>query len=361
MEQSAHTPLTSLQLEGLHARIKTARVKTRNQAGKTLSYVEAYDIKATLIKIFGYAGFSAECLDAQIIREYQAPPAGERTSPQWQITAKAVVRLTIHQTGATYTEYAVATNKQSDWGDAADTALKSAESDALKRAASYLGTQFGLSLYKDGSTDNIINAVLAPDQAEITTTITVLRAETPEEKATAAKLQAVLKVHAPTVTEVATTASEPTVTEVPVATVAVPVAKALENAERRAKELDAAEQAEREAGFPEREDRFPVRTPREQKIAKLQGVLNTLDEIQSEDAERTADPEVDALAPRQRKTAAKRGRATKPTVTADKAAVARQALAQAERATGTIPTYYGPSEEDYAMDDAHQIAEDSAR
>lgn len=341
MNQSTHTPLTSLQLEGLHARIKTDRVAKRKQAGKELSYVEAYDVKATLIKIFGYAGFSAECLDAQITREHHAPPEGERATPQWHITAKAVVRLTIHQTGAVYTEYAIAGGKGADYTETADLALKSAESDALKRAAAYLGTQFGLSLYKGGSTANIINAVLAPDQAEITTQLTVQRAETPEEKEAAAKLQAVLKVHAPTVTEVPTTASEPTVTEVPVATVAAPVAKALENAERTRKALDAAE------GL----------TPQQQaKRDKLQGVLNTLDEIQAEDAARSSDPEVDP--PRQRQTAPRKGRTTKPTVTADKAAVARQALANAHERVGLGDPY---AEQNFAIDDERQVAEDSMR
>lgn len=358
MNQSTHTPLTSLQLEGLHARIKTDRVAKRKQAGKELSYVEAYDVKATLIKIFGYAGFSAECLDAQIVREHHAPPEGERATPQWHMTAKAVVRLTIHQTGAVYTEYAIAGGKGADYTETADLALKSAESDALKRAAAYLGTQFGLSLYKGGSTDNIINAVLAPDQAEITTAIKVQRAETPEEKEAAAKLQAVLKVHSPTVTEVATTASEPTVTEVPVATVAAPVAKALENAERTRQALDAAE------GL----------TPAQQeKRDKLQDMLNAVDEAEIEARLET---------PPQRQTAPKRARRTKPTVTADRQAVARQALADAEqrvygddsaraRAIGTTPPVrhnddpyllnYGPGSPDFVMDDEIAAREDSGR
>lgn len=39
-------------------------------------------------------------------------------------------------------------------------AIKTAESDALKRAAINLGTQFGLSLYNNGSTADIIRATL---------------------------------------------------------------------------------------------------------------------------------------------------------------------------------------------------------
>jgi hypothetical protein len=41
-------------------------------------------------------------------------------------------------------------------------AVKSAESDALKRAAVYLGDQFGLSLYRDGSTSRVVVHNLKP-------------------------------------------------------------------------------------------------------------------------------------------------------------------------------------------------------
>ena len=41
-------------------------------------------------------------------------------------------------------------------------ACKTSESDALKRAATYLGDQFGLSLYKNGSLDPLIISTLRP-------------------------------------------------------------------------------------------------------------------------------------------------------------------------------------------------------
>ena len=39
-------------------------------------------------------------------------------------------------------------------------AVKTAESDALKRAAINLGTQFGLSLYNNGSLKDVVGATL---------------------------------------------------------------------------------------------------------------------------------------------------------------------------------------------------------
>jgi recombination DNA repair RAD52 pathway protein len=62
---------------------------------------------------------------------------------------------------ATYTEAAAgdATNYPSR-AEAHDQAIKTAESQALKRAAVNLGDQFGLSLYRDGSTQAVVGKTL---------------------------------------------------------------------------------------------------------------------------------------------------------------------------------------------------------
>lgn len=341
--------LTPVQLRALHSNLNENRVSKLDKGGKKFSYLEGWDVKATLIKVFGYANFSAECLSDEIVREERLPQRDDPNKANWSISVKATYRLTIHQTGAIYTESAIANNKQPDWTEAADQALKSAQTDALKRCATYLGTQFGLSLYDSGRLVDIITTTLSPDQSEIMDDINTARTNSPEAKAALERLQARIKVHDATVTDVPTTPSEPTVTEVPTvipmatvtSPVAAPVAKALENAERRAKELDAAE------GL----------TPQQQeKRDKLQGILNAVDEA-----------EIEARMAAPRKTGPRRGRTTKPTVTADKAAVARQALADAERATGTRPVgedpylAHGPDSPEFVMDDVHAIAEDTAR
>ena len=89
---------------------------------------------------------------------------GERN---WDVGYKVVLRLTIHDiTGrdATYTEAAVGAAHLPQRGEAHDMAIKTAESDALKRAAINLGTQFGLSLYNNGSLrDVVIKTLVAPE------------------------------------------------------------------------------------------------------------------------------------------------------------------------------------------------------
>lgn len=152
-------PLTDGQLKQLMTDLNEARV----QKLKGLSYLEAWDVKATLIRVFGFGGFSSEVTESEIIRAEQVKQAsGDKMN--WATTAKVTVRLHIHQLGAVYTETAIAGSKQPDFTESADMAIKSAESDALKRAAIFLGTQFGLSLYNNGQTAEVIKAVLAPGQ-----------------------------------------------------------------------------------------------------------------------------------------------------------------------------------------------------
>jgi recombination DNA repair RAD52 pathway protein len=157
-----YEPLTVEQLEALHANLNPGRVASRQQgkSGRQLSYMEAYDIKATLIRVFGYAGFSADVTDSQIVQI--VPGEGSYVT----VLAKATVRVTIHQTGATYTETAAASQAGSQGvGEVADFALKTAASDALKRCAIYLGTQFGLSLYAKTHAD-VVGVLLPQWQAE---------------------------------------------------------------------------------------------------------------------------------------------------------------------------------------------------
>jgi recombination DNA repair RAD52 pathway protein len=152
-------PLTWHQQLALMSPLNPARVSKRDN----MSYLEAWDVKASLIKVFGFGGFSSELLESEVldIREV-AQRSGSKMNQK--VTAKAVVRLTIHQTGAVYTEAAVAGSSQPDITEAIDMAIKSAESDALKRASIFLGTQFGLSLYNAGRTTDVVQRVFAPEQ-----------------------------------------------------------------------------------------------------------------------------------------------------------------------------------------------------
>jgi recombination DNA repair RAD52 pathway protein len=151
-------PLSVRQLTALMADLNPGRISNLKRGSGSLSYLEAWDVKATLIKVFGFGGFSAKA-ETKIERIFTGEEVGANS--KWTVLASAHVELYIHQLGAVYTEGAVSSQAGSQVGEVADFAVKTAESDALKRAAIYLGTQFGLSLYNNGSTQDIIRVVLA--------------------------------------------------------------------------------------------------------------------------------------------------------------------------------------------------------
>lgn len=177
--------LTWEQQRALMASLNPNRVAHREQGRSTLSYLEAWDVKAALIRVFGFGGFSATADEMKILHIEDNVPkvkweggkkVGEHPveldergvvkygTANYRITASVRVTLAIPQLGATYSEYAASSQTGPDLGEVSDFAIKTAESDALKRAAIYLGTQFGLSLYNNGATTDVVKAVLAPSQ-----------------------------------------------------------------------------------------------------------------------------------------------------------------------------------------------------
>ena len=132
--------------------LNPSRVAKRSQAGRSLSYLEAWDVKAHLNRIFGFCNWSAEVIGADLAFE------DHNEKGQWNVGYKVVLRLTV--SNAVYTEAAVGAATLPQRGEAHDMAVKTAESDALKRAAINLGTQFGLSLYNDGSLKDVVGQTL---------------------------------------------------------------------------------------------------------------------------------------------------------------------------------------------------------
>jgi recombination DNA repair RAD52 pathway protein len=156
--------LTEGQAKVLMSRLNPQRVKSRSQGGRSLSYLESYDVRATLIRVFGFGGFNARIIKSEIIdiREVGTSQGGKM---KFEVSAAVTMELYIKQLDATYTETAASSQIGSQGiGDIADFSLKTAASDALKRCAINLGTQFGLSLYNNGSTSEIVQTIFAPGQ-----------------------------------------------------------------------------------------------------------------------------------------------------------------------------------------------------
>ena len=131
-----------------------------------MSHLEAWDVRAHLIRIFGFGGFSIDLIDLQ--HAYEQETTTRQGKAAFKVGYRATVRLCIHDLNATYTEAAFGESIMPDFkrGDAHDMAIKTAESQALKRCAINLGTQFGLSLYNNGDTNDVVKAVLADGDAD---------------------------------------------------------------------------------------------------------------------------------------------------------------------------------------------------
>jgi recombination DNA repair RAD52 pathway protein len=139
------------QREQLLKPINESRVAQRPGAGgRTLSYLEAWDVRAHMIRIFGFGKWSWTVSSADLVYEEK--------DKMWDVAYKIIG--SIHIDGAVYTEAAVGSARLPSRGEAHDMAVKTAESDAFKRAAMNLGDQFGLSLYNNGSTRPVVTTTL---------------------------------------------------------------------------------------------------------------------------------------------------------------------------------------------------------
>jgi recombination DNA repair RAD52 pathway protein len=158
-------PLTGAQITQLFANLNPDRIESRTQGGRSLSYLQGWDIRNSLIRVFGFGGWDAETVEYHVMRIDDVMSSANK--PNFRVLATARVTLRIHQLRATFTEAAAASQQGSDIGEVTDFAIKTAETDAFKRCAVNLGTTFGLSLYDNGSHTDTVKRTVDPEQARI--------------------------------------------------------------------------------------------------------------------------------------------------------------------------------------------------
>lgn len=143
--------LNDLQRDYLLRPLDARRV---GQDAKGFNHLEAWDVRRHLLRHFGYGGWSYSN-DTQLVREIEHPSEQPSGRSRWTVVYRSKIRLEIRDPYgnpiAFFEEYAAgdAANQKSI-GDAHDQAIKTAESQALKRAATNLGDQYGLALYDGG-------------------------------------------------------------------------------------------------------------------------------------------------------------------------------------------------------------------
>jgi len=157
--------LSKEQISELLKPIDPARV---GKDGKGFSHVEAWDIRRTMNRIFGFGGWSADVGKMELVAEREVQT--RQGKPAWNVVyrAQCVLRLgdAFGDGYATYTEWAAGDATNPTLADAHDQAIKTAESQAFKRCAVNLGDQFGLSLYKDGSLEATVGDVVGREYAD---------------------------------------------------------------------------------------------------------------------------------------------------------------------------------------------------
>ena len=134
--------LSDMQLRQLRAKLDARHVKTRKANGTDLHYVEGWHVISEANRIFGYDAWDRRTVATKCVSN---SGNGQRHFAAY--TAK--VRITVRAGDITIVREGSGTGEGSGLtpGQAHEIALKSAETDATKRALATFGNPFGLALY----------------------------------------------------------------------------------------------------------------------------------------------------------------------------------------------------------------------
>jgi DNA recombination protein Rad52 len=134
----------SEQISALSAPLSSQHVKSRSQSGRELSYIEGWHAIAEANRIFGFDAWSRQTIELTCIAEKERA-IGKDRAPGWGVSYLARVRVTV---GDLVREgCGTGHGIDRDLGQAHESALKEAETDAMKRALMTFGNPFGLALY----------------------------------------------------------------------------------------------------------------------------------------------------------------------------------------------------------------------
>ncbi len=143
-------PKTFITEKGLTRRQKTAlkkapsqeQIRTRQDKGRTLAYLEGWYVIAEANRIFGPENWDRVTLATQCV--WQGKSNG---NPVCAYTARVQIRVRAGLACIVREGSGVGQATGQDPGEAHGLALKAAETDATKRCLATLGAPFGLSLY----------------------------------------------------------------------------------------------------------------------------------------------------------------------------------------------------------------------
>ena len=137
------------QITALSAPLDRAKVRQRDQGRSQVSYLEGWQVIAEANRIFGFDGWQRETVALRCVNQIERT-IGRDNRPGWGVTYTARVRISVSTAGqpTLIREGSGAGHGiDVDLGQAHESALKEAETDAMKRALMTFGNPFGLALY----------------------------------------------------------------------------------------------------------------------------------------------------------------------------------------------------------------------
>lgn len=147
---------TDAQKKQLEAKLDPKHVASRQQSGRSLSYIEGWHAIAEANRIFGFDAWNRETVDIRCVSERErkiGQPPKQRDG--WGVSYVARVRVVVD--GIVREGVGSGHGIDVDLGLAHESAIKEAETDAMKRALMTFGNPFGLALYDKTQTNVGIN------------------------------------------------------------------------------------------------------------------------------------------------------------------------------------------------------------
>jgi DNA recombination protein Rad52 len=150
----------------LAAKLSPGNVKSRQQGGSKVSYIEGWHVIAEANRIFGFDRWTRETLDIKCVSEKERE-IGQNKAPGWGVTYLCKARIIVD--GVAREGCGAGHGIDRDLGQAHESAIKEAETDAMKRAFMTFGNPFGLALYDKQQTNvgNPETAVLEKVEAAV--------------------------------------------------------------------------------------------------------------------------------------------------------------------------------------------------
>lgn len=147
------------QIKALEAKLDPKHVTQRTQSGRTLDYIEGWQAIAEANRIFGFDGWDRQTVKMTELRRDEV--TDKYGKPQWRVGYMSKVRIIVKIECPNEDPWIVmregtgfGSGAMGDLGEAIESAIKEAETDAMKRALMTFGNPFGLALY-DKSKANV--------------------------------------------------------------------------------------------------------------------------------------------------------------------------------------------------------------